>query len=686
MGPFQSSRATFTEGRGSQLRSSGRNHGSGGKIEPPSVPMEELETEQGFVSNLREKFGFIECADRDGQMFFHISELCNDEGELMEHGIEGSLYDLIEVGVEVEFKVQENATGSGRTCARRVKPLPSGTVKMEEISSERYKGKVERELRGKSFARQPRQAYGGRISYCPPGSQAGTPLEHIEFGGADLSSENSCTPAVGDEVEFNVKIRRKDSVKQACNILVLNRRDQKNHQLRADNHEFQHKDGMRLKGLVSYLEDNYGFIRATEEGASIFFNRSEVQGDGHTLALNTCLEFTVSFDPKVKRRCGTHISILPAGSIQGTTIKQERCKGCVQKPSGIEFMSNSYIDGTIAVFGEKGQKQVLPFSAKDVNDRQVNLSAGDEVEFTVEVDRDHDLERAVNIVRTGEAGEELHVGSIGVLKANFGFIKWANANEDLFFHFSNLQGIGSSELKIGMTVEFNVEVDSRSKRPVALRVRKAAEGVSAFAIQTEEMLSGTCVEALKVFKGQGKDSGVAFGTIEYVDPGTGESREIPFSHGDLADNRLNPRLGEGVRFHLAKPRHGDGKQRATEVTLLPVAARVQALKDGFGFLHLASEEEDCEKNIFFHFSEVQDGVQLHVGDEVECVLVVNPRNEELNARKVVRTKAALDTLRRPREIRFAGKGFGNLSVRLAKGPDGTKGFSMGRGRAVPPCN
>ena len=94
-GPFQSSRANFTEGRGSQLRSSGRNHGSGGKIEPPSVPMEELEIEQGFVSNLREKFGFIECADRDGQMFFHISELCNDEGELMEHGIEGSLYDLI---------------------------------------------------------------------------------------------------------------------------------------------------------------------------------------------------------------------------------------------------------------------------------------------------------------------------------------------------------------------------------------------------------------------------------------------------------------------------------------------------------------------------------------------------------------------------------------------------------------
>lgn len=673
------------EGRQSQVRSSGRNHGSGGKTEPPSVPIDELKTEQGFVLNLREKFGFIECADRDGQMFFHISELCNDEGELMEHRMEGSLYDLVERGVEVEFKVQENATGNGRTCARRVKPLPSGTVKMEEVSSERYKGRVEREPKVKNFSRQSKQASGGRISYCSASPQAGMPLEHIEFGGSDLSSDNPCTPAVGDEVEFNIKIRRKDSLKQACNITILNQRDQKNHQLRADNHEFQHKDGMRLKGLVSFLEDNYGFIRATEEGASIFFNRSEVQGVGHTLALNTCVEFTVSFDPKVKRRCGTNISILPACSIQGKVIKQERCKGCVQKPSGIEIMNNFYTDGTIVMFGEKDQKEILPYSAKDVNDRQVILSVGDEVEFTVEIDEDHDLERAVNIVRTGESGEELHVGSIGVLKANFGFIKWANANEDLFFHFSNLQGIDTSELKIGMTVEFNVEVDSRSKRPVALRVKKAAEGVSAFAIQTKEMLSGTCVETLKYFKGQSKDIGVAFGTIEYVDPDTGESREIPFSHGDLADTRLNPRLGEGVRFHLAKARHGDGKQRATEVTLLPVAAKIQILKDGFGFLNLVSEEEDCGKNIFFHFSEVQDGVQLHVGDEVECVLVVNPRNEELNARKLVRTKAALDTLRRPREIKFAGKGFGNLSVRLAKGPDGTKGFSMGRGRSVSPC-
>eukprot|EP00963_Diacronema_lutheri_P006951 scaffold622_cov335-Pavlova_lutheri.AAC.19 len=671
------------EARQGQPRSVGKDHGTGGKILPPWVPVDESKTEQGFVLNIRETFGFIKCADRSGTMFFHISELLDSEGEHVNCGLDETLFDFVAVGAEVEFKVQENPARSGQNCAARVKPLPKGTVKMEEISTERFKGTVERELRGAGFMKQLSQAYGGRIAYNPLGAQDGTATEHIDFEGADLSSDSSYSPAVGDEVEFNIKVRRKDSLKQACNISILNRCDRKNHPSRVDNLEFQKKDGERLKGLVSFLEGDHGFIRATDEGASIFFNFSEVQGDAEAIGINTCVEFTVSFDPKVKRRCARNVSVLPVGSIRGKAMDQERSRGCVQKTSSLEFTTNSYIDGTISILGGEGQKEHIPYSAKDVNDRQVILSVGDEVEFTVEKDEDRTLKRAINIVRTRAAEVELHVGNIGVLKPKFGFIKCANTNEDLFFHFSNLQGMDSKDLTVGMTVEFNITVDPRSNRPVASHVKKAAEGVSAFVIQTEEMLSGTCIEPLKYSKGQSKENGVAFGIIEYVDPKTGESRQVPFSHGDLVDVRLNPRLDEVVLFHLAKARYGDGKERAAEITLLPVAAKVQTLKDGFGFLRLLPEEEDSKKNFFFHFSEVQDGVQLNVGDEVECVLVMNPRNEELNARKVIRTKVALDVPRRPREIKFAGKGFGNLAVRLAKGPDGTKGFSIGRGKAVP---
>jgi cold shock CspA family protein len=48
----------------------------------------------------------------------------------------------------------------------------------------------------------------------------------------------------------------------------------------------------------------------------------------------------------------------------------------------------------------------------------------------------------------------------------------------------------------------------------------------------------------------------------------------------------------------------------------------------FGFLNYEAEEN---KKLFFHMTEVHDGVEISPGDEVEFVVVQNQRNQKYSA-------------------------------------------------------
>ncbi len=114
--------------------------------------------------------------------------------------------------------------------------------------------------------------------------------------------------------------------------------------------------------------------------------------------------------------------------------------------------------------------------------------------------------------------------------------------------------------------------------------------------------------------------------------------------------------------------------------------------------------------IFFHISEILEGVDLNVGDMVEFIETINSRTNELNARKILRTKEApvvvkkperpryeeaeIATEERPDHLKFGTKAVGHsgdrsggAAMRLAKGPDGTRGFSRAyqesRGKVFP---
>lgn len=83
------------------------------------------------------------------------------------------------------------------------------------------------------------------------------------------------------------------------------------------------------------------------------------------------------------------------------------------------------------------------------------------------------------------------------------------------------------------------------------------------------------------------------------------------------------------------------------------------------------------KRATFVDSVVVDRIMLKAGDEVEfiCTLTVK---KELHARRVVRTKEA------PAVSKEAPMRSPALpTFRMAKGPDGSKGFAMGRGKTIP---
>ena len=98
-------------------------------------------------------------------------------------------------------------------------------------------------------------------------------------------------------------------------------------------------------------------------------------------------------------------------------------------------------------------------------------------------------------------------------------------------------------------------------------------------------------------------------------------------------------------------------------------------------------------------SEILENLILNVGDTVEFIECINQRTKELNARRIKRIREAPPKVvsrpvfekppakveERPEHLKFGSEL--RLAMRLAKGPDGTKGFSKeyqeSRGKVFP---
>ena len=347
-------------------------------------PSEDLspDTEQGIVGGLKDGFGFIRCADRDGEMFFHFSDL-----------LAGGA-DRIKRGDEVSFKVATDSR-DGRTRALSVEILPKGSVEFEKVIESGVRGVVTKELMGQykadnrggrgrgkasladSLAQGRAEAYGGKIkrldaataavpaeasaaagSASAPAAAAPTPASSpaptgspsseqpsYEFSERDLTDPNILL-YVGDIIEFSVFLERKSKRQGATKLKLVEPNPQG-----------------RERGRVVSIKENFGFIAVEEEMADddddtappqqhggrggyhgkqqeqqIFFHFSELVDAAAPLPqVGDELSFLVAKSPAEGNKLSAQrIFTLPKGSLNSREVSKETYTGTVLREIAFE--------------------------------------------------------------------------------------------------------------------------------------------------------------------------------------------------------------------------------------------------------------------------------------------------------------------------------------------------------------
>ena len=405
------------------------------------------------------------------------------------------------------------------------------------------------------------------------------------------------------------------------------------------------------------------------------------------------------------------------------------------------------------------------------------------------------------------------MGTIVVVKEQYGFIKCCTRPQDLFFHFSSLEPAMASEPPpslVGCDVTFSVSVDSWAggdkAKPIGVRLARAPPGSAVFEAPEGggARVHGVCRE--KAGDGAGaRGRGAAGvtqpdgaqntqGIIELLPPdeappaprgggGDGDGAALapppqlqppvflPYLKGDVVSGSVHPRAGDCVSLSIVVDLRS-GARRCAGVRVPRRAGTVTAIKKGYGFIQetgpagaqalqpqpqpqpqpQAGKESPpagaaassassvaatppetaapapppppapapspppapsspCDPprrlcaRLFFHSSEVEGGVPLKEGDEVEFVLCTPPPGgagaapsrpagpQDRAARRLKRTREAPPPPPReeappppPRPAPpggAAGGGMVRSSVRIVDGPPpGAKGFVLGRGKPL----
>lgn len=139
-------------------------------------------------------------------------------------------------------------------------------------------------------------------------------------------------------------------------------------------------------------------------------------------------------------------------------------------------------------------------------------------------------------------------------------------------------------------------------------------------------LDGRVIRSLRIIN---PDQDEYPGLVQVIDIDGGSGEQYAYGITSLADKRDFLQMGDIVKFQVAVVR-SSGNKRATNIAAVRkyIRAKVESVKGQFGFLHYEALEG---KKLFFHMTEVHDGVELQPGDEVEFVVVQNQRNNKYSA-------------------------------------------------------
>ncbi|XP_068183091.1 cold shock domain-containing protein E1 isoform X4 [Antennarius striatus] len=605
---------------------------------------------QGVVCATKEAFGFIERADVVKEIFFHYSEF---KGDL----------EALQAGDDVEFTIKDR---NGKEVATDVRLLPQGTVIFEDISIEQFEGTVMKVI-PKVPTKNQNDPLPGRIS-----ARIGFTDKELPFGEKDTKSK--VTLLEGDHIQFNISTDRRDKLERATNIDILS-------------NTFNFTKETREMGVIAAIRDGFGFIKCVDRDARMFFHFSEVLEDTQ-LHISDEVEFTVVPDMlSAQRNHAVRIKKLPKGTVSFHTQSEQRFMGVVEKDivaatnknaSPTKGKEKEAEEGVIA-YEDCGVKLTVPYHSKDLEGLG-NPQIGDKVEFSINEVKRTGQQSAVSIRvvnRSIPNGKRLQ-GFIATLKDNFGFIETANHDQEIFFHYSEMCG-DLENLELGDTVEYSLS-KGKGNKVSAEKVTKVA-GVSVF---SEDVGAAVMVgKIIRPLRSVDPSQNEYQGLIEITEEGGSKAQHYPFGIMGMVNKADCLQKGEVVKFQVCAVTQ-TGQKMACNVVPQRRAA-VECVKDQFGFI---TYEVGESKKLFFHVKEVQDGLELQTGDEVEFTVVFNQRTGKCSACNVRRVSEGPKPVATPRPDRLVNRlksiTLDDTSaprlviVRQPRGPDNSKGFSLER--------
>ena len=581
---------------------------------------------------MKDSYGFIALANKPESLFFHFSEVM------------GSAYGIpvdLQVGDEVKF-IQNTDRKSQKEIASCVELLQPGTIKPCTLGETLITGEVTKEARsprgdgasiarpGRSSRQQEADGSVGRILYTTETSKG-----RIDF----LVSGQAAAAEVlrqGDTVAFRISTNRRDGRQTATEVALVER---------APVNE--------VHGIVRSLKDGFGFIERGDVAKEIFFHYSEFDAQQH-LNIGDEVQFEI-MTAKKDKPVAQNVRLLPPGTVQFDEFSNEERTGVVSKPlkkprdrrvdpnkdirnyGGIiqdaAGASSASVgdDGGDSGGGGNGKgadDAAYHFGVADVSKQNqgnpYTLGIGDTVSFKVAKDKRNGKERATDVVVTEKAPlpeEDREEGIVGTVKDGFGFIKCADRDARLFFHFSEVLS-GGQNVRVNDHVNFVVEEQQKQgqkrggyrsspqtssdaandeKQLHAVRVMLLPVGTVKFEDVSRTRFKGVVVKAAQALRnsfdarrssalGSGNRGGnasnaageasEASGTVDYTDAGV--TKSASFSLRDVVDMRSSSlRVGDEIEFSTLSVKR-TGATSAIKIAVLKRAPELAPLPDAGG--------------------------------------------------------------------------------------------------------
>ncbi|XP_077337729.1 cold shock domain-containing protein E1 isoform X7 [Lithobates pipiens] len=589
---------------------------------------------QGVICAMKEAFGFIERGDVVKEIFFHYSEF---KGDL----------EALQPGDDVEFTIKDR---NGKEVATDVRLLPQGTVIFEDISIEHFEGTVTKVI-PKVPNKNQNDPLPGRIKvdFVIP--------KELPFGDKDTKSK--VTLLEGDHVRFNISTDRRDKLERSTNIEVIS--------------------------------DTFQFTNESREMDMLSAQRN------HAIRIKKLPKGTVSFHTQSDHR---FVGI----------VEKEATATSAKSSSPNKGKEKEGEEGIIS-YEDCGIRLTVTYHLKDLEGSSTP-QVGDKVEFSICEAKRTGQQSAASIKVLGRnSNSKRFYGYVATLKDNFGFIETANHDKEIFFHYSEYSG-DVDKLDLGDMVEYCLS-KGKGNKVSAERVTKvhqvngSSDEVnptvywgkvvrplrSVDPTQTEyqgmiELLEEV-VDKQKIAEETPKETEEADAEAEAeasIDTSKQVSMKghlIPFGIVGMVNKVDCLQKGETVKFQLCVLSQ-NGHTMACNIEPLR-RGTVECVKDQFGFINY---EIGDSKKLFFHVKEIQDGIELQAGDEVEFSVILNQRTGKCSGCNVTLISKGPEMVAAPRPDRLVSRlksitlddaSAPRLMVlRQPRGPDNTKGFGIER--------